>query len=253
MKTEDFLQESEAEYQDLTLYNNVRWLSVGTCLQRFFGLGKLIPDFLEEHMMSDTSEIQSKLESPNFLKELAFLTDNELNVKLRGRNQFITDLFGHINGFCSKLRFLKSALQSDDVSHFPCCNTLAAECDGNEGIDFSEFHGVIQSIADEFKTRFKDFQEMNDEFLLLSNPMNVDVRKQPSNLQLELCDLQADLFLQSRPERGSEFFKLISHQRFPNLRHFALRISSMFGSTYICESTFTTLKFILKIEADLPY
>jgi len=246
-KLKTFLQESEAEYQDSALYNNVRWLSAGTCLQRFFGVRKLIPAFLKEHMKSDTSEIRSELESPDFLKELAFLTDilghmNELNVKLQGRNQFITDLFGHINGFRSKLGILKSALQSNDITHFPCCNTLAAESEGDEGIDFSEFQGVVQSIADEFTTRFQEFQKMND--LLFSNLMNVDVKKHTSNLQLELCDLQADLFLQSRPERGSEFFKLISQQQFPNLRRFALRISSMFGSTYICESTFTTLKFI---------
>ena len=34
----------------------------------------------------------------------------------------------------------------------------------------------------------------------------------------------------------------MSNEQFPVLREFALRMLSMFGSTYICESTFSVMK-----------
>ena len=56
--------------------------------------------------------------------------------------------------------------------------------------------------------------------------------------------MQADPYLQTRQERSTEFFKLLSKDRFPNLYDFGLRLTSMFGSTYICGSAFSSMKFI---------
>lgn len=79
--------------------------------------------------------------------------------------------------------------------------------------------------------------------LLFSNPLRANIEQQPSHLQLELCDLQADIFLQRRKEKGANFFKLLAKERFTNLQDFSLKITSMFGSTYLCESAFSGLKF----------
>lgn len=77
-----FLQETEAEYGDLLLYNHVRWLSAGKCMERFFAIRKDIPAFLNKYVPSDTSELEKKLEDPEFVVQLASLTDltNHLNI-----------------------------------------------------------------------------------------------------------------------------------------------------------------------------
>uniref|UniRef100_A0A673LB00 DUF4371 domain-containing protein n=1 Tax=Sinocyclocheilus rhinocerous TaxID=307959 RepID=A0A673LB00_9TELE len=65
---------------------------------------------------------------------------------------------------------------------------------------------------------------------------------------LELCELQSDPFFQAkRNERGLEFWKLLPESCFP-LRDFALLMHSMFGSTYICESSLSTMKPIKSKE-----
>jgi len=38
------------------------------------------------------------------------------------------------------------------------------------------------------------------------------------------------------------FWKLVSKDRFLKLKDFALKMRSMFGNTYVCESTFSTMK-----------
>jgi hypothetical protein len=43
---------------------------------------------------------------------------------------------------------------------------------------------------------------------------------------------------------SQKFCKLLPKTDFPNLIEFALRYSCRFGSTYICEQTFSTMNFI---------
>jgi hypothetical protein len=45
-------------------------------------------------------------------------------------------------------------------------------------------------------------------------------------------------------ENGKEFFRTLSSEQLPNLRTFGLRTTSMFGSTYLCESAFSNMSFI---------
>lgn len=244
-----FLEEMEAEYGDLLLYNHVRWLSAGKCLERFFGIRKDIPAFLNKFVSADTTQLEEELQSVDFLKELAFLTDitthlNELNLNLQGRNKLMLDLIGNVNGFRNKLKIFKLSLSKNDLSHFSSCRKLAEESEDDGILDFSEFAGNIQEIIEEFDTRFKDFESLKSSMLLFSNPIRANIEDQPTDLQLELCDLQADTFLQTRDEKGADFFKLLTKERFPNLRDFGQRITSMFGSTYLCESVFSALKFI---------
>ena len=68
---------------------------------------------------------------------------------------------------------------------------------------------------------------------------------QLSEFQLELCELQWDPFLLSRKnETQKRFWKLVSKDKFPILKDFALKMHSMFGSTYVCQSTFPTMKLV---------
>ena len=75
--------------------------------------------------------------------------------------------------------------------------------------------------------------------------MNVDVETQLSEFQLELHELQCDPFLRLRKNETQKIlWKLVSKDKFPKLIDFALKMHSMFGSTYVCESTFSTMKLV---------
>ncbi|XP_056629866.1 general transcription factor II-I repeat domain-containing protein 2A-like [Diorhabda sublineata] len=243
-----FLVETEAKYGDLLMYNHVRWLSAGKCMERFFAIRKEIPAFLNEYVLSDTTELERKLKDPEFLRQLAFLTDltnhlNSLYLSLQGRNQTVSDLIGKINEFRNKLSVLKHALEKNNLTYFPSCLQLTEEFNSEENIEFPCCSSQIQQVIDEFNTRFEEIESLKSSLLLYNNPFGVIIGDQPPDLQIELCDLQADMFLITRQEREPEFFKLLSKEKFPNLRDFGLKITSMFGSTYTCESAFSSMKY----------
>jgi len=80
-----FLEELDCEYGDLLLHTDVRWLSRGKCLERFFYLRKEIFNFLKTNITTDTTYFESQLVDKQFLCSLEFLTDisqhlNKLNL-----------------------------------------------------------------------------------------------------------------------------------------------------------------------------
>ncbi|XP_050502170.1 general transcription factor II-I repeat domain-containing protein 2B-like [Diabrotica virgifera virgifera] len=165
-----------------------------------------------------------------------------LNLSLQGRNHTVSDLIGMINGFRNKLNVFKRALEKNNLTHFPSGLQITEEFNGEENIEFSCCISQIEQVIDEFNTRFEEIESLKSSVLLYNNPLEATIDDQPPNLQLELCDLQADMFLITRQEKGPEFFKLLSKET--NLRDFGLKMTSMFGSTYTCESVFSSMKYI---------
>jgi hypothetical protein len=165
----------------------------GSALRREISL------FLKNEILSDSTDLEQKMLNPAFLCELAFLMDitkhmNDLNMKLQGKQQNVSKLFGHVNGFYNKLKLFKTAIERNDHTHFPCCKELAEELSNCEVSDFSTFVSNIDGMTEEFQTRFTDIEIMKKDIAVFHNPFIVVNEEQPGHLQLELCDLQADPF-----------------------------------------------------------
>lgn len=69
-----FLDEISATIGDLLMHPDIRWMSRGKCLERFFALRTSIRVFLEDTFKSDSNAYCNKLRDPEFLCDLAFLT-----------------------------------------------------------------------------------------------------------------------------------------------------------------------------------
>uniref|UniRef100_A0A3Q1BIY7 HAT C-terminal dimerisation domain-containing protein n=1 Tax=Amphiprion ocellaris TaxID=80972 RepID=A0A3Q1BIY7_AMPOC len=220
-----FLEEVNAAYGDLQMY-------------RFFALRNELPVFLEECLRCDTSAYCCKLQDTAFLCDMAFLTDitshlNHLNIQLQGRCQTVPDLYAHMNAFRRKLELFRDGFSSvsPNLAHFPSCEEMCTDVPACEKI-FPKYRADTETLLQQFSDCFQDFHAMQP-------------RVQPAELQLELSELQSDPFFQSpRNEKEISFWRLLPESRFPLLRDFSLSMASMFGSTYICESSFSTMKHI---------
>ncbi|PNF30217.1 hypothetical protein B7P43_G02592 [Cryptotermes secundus] len=238
------LEEMDSAYGDLLLHTEVRWLSRGKCLVRFFELRHEIATFLREEV-TNSAELQNDLEDVEFLRNLAFLTDitqhlNVLNLQLQGKKQTICQMVGFVDSFRKKLHLFKSALDKNNLLHFPCCRKLSE----GGGLEFRDYTEIIEDLSSEFDRRFNDFESFRPDISLFSNPIHCDIESQPGHLQLELCELQCDPSLNTSQVTGIDFWKLLSPERYPLLRNWALKLCSVFASTYICETAFSSLKHV---------
>ena len=95
---QQFLEDVEAECGDLIYYCEVRWLSKGKTLKRFYDRRDEIATFMDMK-----GKIIPEL-SDNWVRDLAFLVDltmhfNDLNTKLQGQGQFVHHLYSHVKTF----------------------------------------------------------------------------------------------------------------------------------------------------------
>lgn len=245
-KLKSFLEEVEAEHNDVLLYTEVRWLSRGKCLKRFFGLKKEICLFIESAKIAALQEYLEKIKGVKFQMELAFLTDitgilNDLNLKLQIKGQSIFELSSSISGFKKKIVLLKDAISNNNLCHFKSCQIVLNE---NPNVDFSIYTPEIEKLVQDLDNRFKDFADVFKLAEIFANPFSVVIENQQHSLQFELCDLQEDIFLKSITEKGLDFWKKVPTNKYPILCDEMLKGYATFGSSYLCECCFSIMKRI---------
>lgn len=241
-----FLEEIESTYGDVLYFTEVRWLSRGNVLKRFFELKAEVKRFMEDGRM-DVPEF----DDPKWVMDLAFLVDitqelNVLNLKLQGPGQLITAAYESVKAFSTKLRLWKTQLSAKNLTHFPTCRSLV-----EEGTSFSsdEYASAIENLLQEFDQRFADFKTHRDTFQLFADPFSADVESVPSLLQMELIDLQCNSELktkfreaQGQADKTGQFLRELP-PCFPELSKVFSRVMCLFGSTYLCEKLFSTMNF----------
>lgn len=236
-----FLEEVKADYGDVLYHTDVRWLSRGNVLKRFFALRHEIKAFLDEKGM-DTSVMQDI----DWVADFAFLTDltghfNDLNLKLQGSQNLISDLFEAVCAFEIKLRLLTAQLEKGMLAHYPACA---------EVFPHDKYGGwyrhvkVLKELQNVFENRFSQFKSQRASFKLFADPFSADVDSVQPELQLELIELQCCSALKNKHREMPllVFYQSLDTAQFPNLSREALKMVSMFGSTYICEQVFSQMK-----------
>lgn len=106
-----------------------------------------------------------------------------------------------------------------------------------------KYRKSLDELHEEFCCRFCDFGKIDRALQLVSCPFSQDPETVPQELQLELIDLQCDMVLKDKFNslKLDEFYASLSAAKFPNIRRMAQRMLVLFGSTYVCEQTFSVM------------
>ena len=234
------LKDCGCDHSDVLYHTAVRWLSLGKVLRRVWDLKTEILLFLE---MKGKQTEYPQLRKSEWLSDLAFAIDifehmNELNTRLQGKGTFAHEMYSTVKAFQVKLKLFSRQLSQNIITHFPTLETMASQIMSTE-----KYTNMISALENEFARRFADFQKLAAEFAILSSPFTTDFEKAPDALQLELIDLQCDSTLKEifQTESIDKFYASLNESKFANLRKMATKLLVLFGSTYICEQTFSTM------------
>ena len=78
------------------------------------------------------------------------------------------------------------------------------------------------------------------------NPFDFAIEDLPIDLQMEIIDLRSNDILKDKFKEGNliEFYKCLPSEQYSYLKKFAREFISAFGTTYLCEKTFSRMKCI---------
>ncbi|XP_047129541.1 general transcription factor II-I repeat domain-containing protein 2A-like [Hydra vulgaris] len=115
----------------------------------------------------------------------------------------------------------------------------------------------LKDLQKDFQKRFKDLHELKSSLGFIVNPFLINIisngcpipekmLEDISQFEMELLDLQEDqnLLMLHKTITFMEFWKIVPEVKYPQLKKIAIKFISIFGSTYTCESLFSTMKFV---------
>ncbi|XP_022181893.1 general transcription factor II-I repeat domain-containing protein 2B-like [Myzus persicae] len=227
-KFKEFLSELNSQYSDIMFHTEVRWLSKGKVLERFFSLCEENKLFIHEQK-GEFPEINSL----EFWYKLAFLPDvtkslNILQTNLQGEKKLIPHM-------------AKNNIFSDDTD----IETLKPQ-----------LLELLVTLKNEMNSRFNDIKNLRNAFRFIENPWAVTTKEifeiniMNHNIGLlknELIDLQEDITLKyifNDKNNAMEFWNTLEEHQYPSLLSNVKAILTFFGSTYLCEAAFSKLTFI---------
>lgn len=176
---------------------------------------------------------------------------DRLNLTLQGKSKKLPDLVQSVFAFANKLRLFKTHIQKRDLTHFP---TLLKASGQVTGIVLNKktarYATLAENMHESFVTRFRDLQLKRLEITFIVDPFNAETGCLQAPLvideaaaELEMINLcEEDQLKPDLREETIEFWKRVPMEKHPNVKRAALKILSMLGSTYVCESLFSTLK-----------
>lgn len=234
------LEEHQTEHNDISYHTAVRWLSLGKVLKRVWDLKSEIREFCE---------IKGKdipqLSDEDWMSDFAFAVDvtalmTTLNTQLQGKGLFVHEMHKLVKASMTKLQFLTRQLESNNLTHMQTLKEVTPSAN-----HIRRYSSMLRALHGEFSRRFEDLRTMEVEMQMISCPFTCNVDNAPSDVQLELIDLQSDTLLAEHFKSQSllEFYSSLKEEKFPNMRTHAQRMFVLFGSTYICEQTFSVMKF----------
>ena len=109
------LQELSAEYSDLLLHTEIRWLSRGRILKRFLSLLSEV-----KGIMLSKEENASLHDEPVWLLDLAFLTEklNHLNRELQGKDKTVAHVISAVNALKAEMSIFSAQVEKNAAFFF---------------------------------------------------------------------------------------------------------------------------------------
>lgn len=239
-------QDFGSEHSVLLFHTEVRWLSRGRALTRFFELREEAKALLKER----DNDLSKEMESKEFNQMLAYLGDifsrmNDLSVSMQGKNVNILKCCEKLKAFKEKLHLWCRRVKRGNLSNFPSLEEMVDE-------DESLIPSVCEEIVNHLEILSKSFDgyfgggelETSEEWILNPYSYNLDYTcmSDDEKLKDDLIELRTNRVLEMQFESKTlEQYWCLAMDMFPRLCEKALSVFIPFATTYLCESGFSAL------------
>ena len=209
-------------------------------LKRVFELKDAIHAFLETKGNSI-----AEFNDEEWIENFAFLVDitahvNEINSRLQRKGQLIHSIFDRVNAFAMKLILWEKQIKNKNFVHFPTLQSRKVQ-------NTQKYAILIAELKDDFDRRFTDFKKSAMRFNMFSCPFSVKIEEVPENLQMEFIYFQSSPDLKEKFNNFLllDFYKTyVSKEKYQRIHRLAVFITSLFGSTYLCEQVFSRMNHV---------
>lgn len=221
--------ENDEDFNRLLLHTEVRWLSKGACLNRFYNLFNSVIEFFKN---KDDSLRKNLMK---FKSDIAYLTDlynklNETNLQLQGDELNLIKTKAVISAFVSKLLLYKRNLGRGEFYQFPNLSLVEKRDD-----DVLIYCQHLEALHNDFNTRFKDILTMKIPDWVL-DPFS-SAEESELQLQEELIELSTNEELKFKFKNGYQEFWLQKQipTLYPGLWAVVKKFLIAFPSSYLVE------------------
>ena len=239
--------EMGSEHKTLLLHSEVRWLSRGKVLTRLYELRNEAYLFLMERR----HELASNLTNPDWLTKLLYLSCvfekiNGLNLSLQGESVDILTAYNKIKGFKKKIQHWVGRVEIGRMDMFSELNDYLEENKFNQKYVKQSVISHLRNLSQWFDKYFPEDTTPQQHDWILSPFTISNTHHLSSNLIEALDDLSSDRSLKIAfdTKRTLTEFWLSVAKEYPQLSAAAVNVLLPFGTTYLCERTFSTLSYI---------
>ncbi|XP_060878789.1 protein FAM200C-like [Metopolophium dirhodum] len=177
----ELCHENDEDFECLVLHTEVRWLSKGNCLIRFYNLFQTILEFLQPFDKQLYDELHTR--ETNILADI-FEKLNEVNKNLQGDKINCIKSKSIISAFISKLSLFKKKISRREFNNFSNLSRSKQILDS----DLEIYCAHLEFLKNIMSTRFKVINELIIPKWVL-NPFLADIQNVQPLFQEELLEV----------------------------------------------------------------
>ena len=236
--------DNDEEFDRLLLHTEVRWLSKGNCLKRFYSLFDTVVEFFQESNTGLCDDLK------NIKNDIAYLSDiftkfNEVNLQLQGNDVNLIKVKSAISTFLSKCKLFKRNLSRHELYQFPSLCELDKEKSISDD-DLQVYCAHLEELQRDMSERFQDLLLVKIPDWVINPFLDVS-SEETGEAEEELIAIQNDIELSPKFKKSYQDFwlqKKIS-DFYPVLWNKVKIYFIAFPTSYLVERGFSAVAFLL--------
>ena len=197
--------DNDEEFERLLLHTEVKWLSEGNCLIRFYSLFDTVVEIFQDSNHGLCDDLK------NIKDDIAYLSDifnkfNEVNLQLQGNDVNLIKVKSAISTFLSKCKLFQRNLARHELYQFPSICELDKEKSISDD-DLQVYCTHVEELQRDMSERFQDLLSLKIPDWVINSFLEV-CNEETGEAEEELISIQNEIELSPKLKKSYQDFWL---------------------------------------------